>query len=124
MVRATRDKAFSRMFFTPAYAQTAGTPPPAGISSLVQFAPLILIAVVFYFLVLRPQQTQAKTLKTSLAAIKRGDKVVTAGGIVGTVRKASDDAADLDVEIAPGVVVAVVRSTISKVVAPVPANDK
>ncbi len=111
------------MFITPAYAQTAAAS-SGGAASLLQFAPLVLIAIVFYFLLIRPQQTQQKTLKATLAALKRGDKVVTAGGIVGTVKKVSDSSGELDVEIAPNVTVSVIRSTISRVVAPVVANDK
>ena len=112
------------MFITPAYAQTAATS-SGGLASLVQFAPLVLIAVVFYFLLIRPQQTQAKTLKTQLAGLKRGDRVVTAGGIIGTVKKTSETAAEMDLEIAPNVTVSVVRSTITRVLAkPEPANDK
>jgi preprotein translocase subunit YajC len=111
------------MFIANAYAQTASGL-PASLSSLVQFAPLILIVIVFYFLLIRPQQTQQKTLKAMLAALKRGDRVVTAGGIIGTVKKAAEGATELDVEIAPNVTVSVVRSTITAVINPVPANDK
>jgi preprotein translocase subunit YajC len=111
------------MFIANAYAQTASGL-PASLSSLVQFAPLILIVIVFYFLLIRPQQTQQKTLKAMLAALKRGDRVVTAGGIVGTVKKAAEGATELDVEIAPNVTVSVVRSTITAVINPVAANDK
>jgi preprotein translocase subunit YajC len=111
------------MFIANAYAQTASGL-PASLSSLVQFAPLVLIVIVFYFLLIRPQQTQQKNLKAQLAALKRGDRIVTAGGIVGTVKKAAEGAAELDVEIAPNVTVSVVRSTITTVLTPVAANDK
>ncbi len=111
------------MFIANAYAQTASGL-PASFSSLVQFAPLVLIVIVFYFLLIRPQQTQQKTLKAKLAALKRGDRIVTAGGIVGTIRKAAEGATELDVEIAPNVTVSVVRSTITTVLTPVAANDK
>lgn len=111
------------MFITPAYAQTA-TGNAGSIASLMQFAPLVLIFIVFYFLLIRPQQTQAKQLKSRLSLLKRGDKVVTAGGILGTVKKAAEGSSELDVEIAPNVVVSIVRSTISSVVTPEPANDK
>jgi preprotein translocase subunit YajC len=90
----------------------------------MQFAPLILIVIVFYFLLIRPQQTQQKTLKALLAALKRGDRVVTAGGIIGTVKKVTEGATELDVDIAPNVTVSVVRSTITSVIKPVAANDK
>jgi preprotein translocase subunit YajC len=122
MLRREQRQPGSKMLFTPAYAQTAGAA-TGGAASLLQFAPLVLIAIVFYFLLIRPQQAQAKKLKATLAAIKRGDKVVTAGGIIGTVKKVADGAAEIDVEIAPSVTVSVVRSTITRVVNPVPAND-
>ena len=111
------------MFIATAYAQTASGL-PASFSSLVQFAPLVLIVIVFYFLLIRPQQTQQKTLKAKLAALKRGDRIVTAGGIVGTIKKAAEGASELDVEIAPNVTVSVVSSTITTVLTPVAANDK
>jgi preprotein translocase subunit YajC len=110
------------MFIANAYAQTASGL-PASLSSLVQFAPLLLIVVVFYFLLIRPQQTQQKALKAKLGALKRGDRIVTAGGIIGTVKKVGDGATELDVEIAPNVTVSVVRSTITTVITPVAAND-
>jgi len=111
------------MFITPAYAQ-AITGGPGGISNLVQFAPLVLIFIVFYFLLIRPSQQEQKKLKSRLATIKRGDKVVTGGGIVGTVKKAADGATEVDVEIAPNVTVSVMRSTLTSVLTPEPANDK
>ncbi len=123
MVRRVSRQPGKRMFIANAYAQTASGL-PASFSSLVQFAPLVLIVIVFYFLLIRPQQTQQKTLKAKLAALKRGDRIVTAGGIVGTIKKAAEGATELDVEIAPNVTVSVVRSTINTVLTPVAANDK
>ena len=111
------------MFIANAYAQTASGL-PASLSSLMQFAPLILIVIVFYFLLIRPQQTQQKTLTALLAALKRGDRVVTAGGIIGTVKKVTEGATELEVDIAPNVTVSVIRSTITSVIKPVAANDK
>jgi len=102
------------MFISNAYAQTAGGM-PAGLGGLVQFAPLILIFIVFYFLLIRPQQTQAKELKARQEKLARGDKIVTAGGILGTVKKVTEGDANVDVEIAPNVTVSVVRSTITQV---------
>jgi preprotein translocase subunit YajC len=81
----------------------------------MQFLPLFLIGAVFYFLLIRPQQTQQKTLKTRLATLKRGDKVVTGGGIIGTVKKTTDGSDNIDVEIAPNVTVTVMRSTITSI---------
>ena len=88
---------------------------------LTTMAPLVLIFAVFYFLLIRPQQQQQKTLKAMLAALKRGDKVVTGGGILGVVTKTKDN--DVEVEIADGVRITVVRDTITAVVNPKPAND-
>jgi preprotein translocase subunit YajC len=102
------------MFFSSAYAQTA-TGAAGGLGGLVQFAPLVLIVIVFYFLLIRPQQTQAKALKARQAGLTRGDKVVTAGGIVGVVKKVTEGSTEVDVEIAPNVTVSVVRSTITQV---------
>jgi preprotein translocase subunit YajC len=123
MVRRDSPQPGAKMFITPAYAQTASGS-AGSLSSLVQFAPLVLIFVVFYFLLIRPSQTQQKKLKARLSQIKRGDKVLTAGGIVGLVKKATDGSAEVDVEIAPNVTVSVVRSTITQVLTPEPANDK
>jgi preprotein translocase subunit YajC len=112
------------MFISAAYAQTvtgAGAG-PAGLASLVQYAPLVLIVIVFYFLLIRPQQKQQKELKGKLSGLKRGDKVVTAGGIVGLVKKATEGANEIDVEIAPNVTVSIMRSTISTVLSSAPAE--
>ena len=99
------------MFVSPAYAQAAGG---AGGGGLEAFLPLILIFVVFYFLLIRPQQKKMKEHKAMLGAIRRGDKVVTGGGIIGTVIKVIDDE-DVTVEIAEGVKVRVQRGLVSAV---------
>jgi preprotein translocase subunit YajC len=80
------------------------------------FAPLIAIFVVFYFLLIRPQQKKAKTHREMLGKVKRGDRVVTGGGIIGTVTDAKDTA-ELQIEIASGVRVRVLRGTITDVLA-------
>ncbi|MDE2240170.1 MAG: preprotein translocase subunit YajC [Rhodospirillales bacterium] len=111
------------MFMSAAYAQTVtGAAGNAGLASLMQYAPLALIVVVFYFLLIRPQQKQQKELKGKLGALKRGDKVVTAGGIVGLVKKTAEGATEIDVEIAPNVTVSIVRSTITTVLSSAPAE--
>ena len=99
------------MFVTPAYAQAAAG---GGGSGFEAFLPLILIFGVFYLLLIRPQQKKMKEHKTTLSAIRRGDKVVTGGGIVGTVTKVIDDL-EITVEIADGVKVRVQRGLISTV---------
>ncbi|MGG7567500.1 preprotein translocase subunit YajC [Rhodovulum sp. DZ06] len=101
------------MFVTPAYAQAAGGGDP--MSAFGQFVPLILIFVIFYFFLIRPQQKRAKEHKAMLEALRRGDEVVTQGGIMGKVTKVKDDD-EVELQIAEGVKVRVVRSTIAAVV--------
>jgi preprotein translocase subunit YajC len=112
------------MFITPAYAQTAGAAASSPISSIIQFAPLVLIFIVFYFLLIRPQQKQQQTLKARLNTIKRNDKIVTAGGIIATVKKAPENSTEIEAEIAPNVTVTLLRSTVSSVLTPDATADK
>lgn len=108
------------MFIAQALAQDAGG--AAGPGALGAFLPIILIFVVFYFLLIRPQQKKMKQHKEMLAAIRRGDRIVTGGGIVGTVSKVIDDN-EVQVEIAEGVRVRVQRALVSTVLAkPQPAT--
>ena len=114
------------MLISAAYAQGTGI---TGIfdnqSALIQFLPLVLIFVVFYFLLIRPQQRKAKDHKTMLDALRRGDRVVTGGGIIGTVARV-ENPEEVTVDIADGVRVRVLRSTISSVLArpdPAAARD-
>lgn len=110
------------MFITLASATTSGVASSAG--ALMQFAPLLLMFVAFYFLLIRPQQKRAKDHAAQVAAVKKGDTVVTAGGIVGKVVKTDEQFAE--VEIATGVKVKVVKSTINDVQpagGAKPAND-
>ncbi|AIB13589.1 preprotein translocase subunit YajC (plasmid) [Azospirillum baldaniorum] len=101
------------MFVSTAYAQTAA-PAAGGADMIVQFLPLILIFVVFYFLLIRPQQKKMKEHKGMLESIRRGDRVVTGGGIIGTITKVGPDD-ELQVEIAENVRVRVMRSTVNLV---------
>jgi preprotein translocase subunit YajC len=96
------------VFISPAYAQASGASPGGDIMT---FLPMIAIVVVFYFLLIRPQQKRAKETKAMLQALQKGDEVVTAGGIVGKISKLSE--AYANVEIAPGVDITVQRSAIS-----------
>ena len=102
------------------------------LDSASQFMPLVLMLVVFYFLLIRPQQQKAKELRQTLAALKRGDRVVTGGGILGTVQRVSQVSdkkgnlvagSEVEVEIAPNIRVTVLRETITSVVRPEAAND-
>jgi preprotein translocase subunit YajC len=100
---------------------------PAGQNGTAQLLmgilPWLLIFVIFYVLMIRPQQRRVKDHQAAIAAVKKGDEVVTGGGIRGRVTKVSDDEAE--VEIAQGVKIRVVKSTISQVIGPnaKPAND-
>ena len=105
------------MFVSPAYAQGMG-----GGDAFTSFIPLILIFVIFYFFLIRPQQKKAKEHRNTIEALRRGDQVITQGGIHGKVTKVKDDEAE--VEIAEGVKVRVVKGTIAAVVSKTePAND-
>jgi preprotein translocase subunit YajC len=90
---------------------------------LVQMFPLLAVFVIFYLIVMRPQSRRMKEHRNAIAAVKKGDEVITGGGIRGKVTKVTDDEAE--VEIAQGVKIRVVKSTISQVLSPVskPAND-
>jgi preprotein translocase subunit YajC len=104
------------MFVTPALAQ-ATTTPATGMGMgdlLVQFAPILLLVVIFWLLIFRPQQKRMRQQQEMLSQIARGDTVVTTGGIVGKVTKAVQGE-DLEVEIAQGMRVKVVRGMISDV---------
>ncbi|HZI84051.1 MAG TPA: preprotein translocase subunit YajC [Casimicrobiaceae bacterium] len=96
------------MLISPAYAQAAGG--STG-SDIMAFLPMVAIIVVFYFLLIRPQQKRAKETKAMLSALQKGDEVVTAGGVVGRIAKLGE--AYADIEVAPNVEITVQRSAIS-----------
>ncbi|EDP66301.1 preprotein translocase, YajC subunit [alpha proteobacterium BAL199] len=102
------------MLISPAYAQAAGGL-GGGSDMIMSLAPLVLIFAVFYFLLIRPQQKKAKEHREMLGNVRRNDKIVTNGGLVGTVIKVSEGDDLLTVEIASGVKVQVVRSMIADV---------
>ncbi|MGC9369888.1 MAG: preprotein translocase subunit YajC [Paracoccaceae bacterium] len=107
------------MFATPAYAQAAGG---AG-GAFTSFVPLILIFAIMYFLLIRPQQKKMKEHKAMVDALRRGDQVVTQGGIIGKVSKVKEGD-EVEVEIAEGVKVRVVRATISQVLSKTEPAEK
>ena len=110
------------MWISPAYAQDAAAGGTTAV--IMQLLPLILIFAVFYFLLIRPQQKKLKEHRSMLGQLKRNDRVITAGGIIATVTKVRDDSDEVEVEIAPGTRVTVVRATIGSVIKPPePAND-
>lgn len=107
---------FSEMIISTANAQAVDTGAAASPNSgFGSFIPLILIFVIFYFLLIRPQQKKIKQHQEMTKSLKRGDKVVTAGGIIGTVSKVNSDDSTLQVEIAQGVEVNVMKATISDI---------
>jgi preprotein translocase subunit YajC len=113
------------MFATPAFAQAAGAATGGGPQDmLIQFLPLIGLVVLFYFLMIRPQQQRMKNHQAMLAAVKRGDTVVLSSGMIGKIVRVEDK--EVGVEIATGVTVKVVKTMIAEVRSrgePAPAND-
>jgi preprotein translocase subunit YajC len=113
------------MFSTPAYAQAAAGAAPGGASAfLVQIVPLLLLFVIFWFLIIRPQQQKLKAHRAMVDAAKKGDEVVTGGGLIGKVTKVTDG--EVEIELAPNVKVRALKSTLASVTprgAPAAAND-
>ena len=113
------------MFATPAFAQTAAGAAGAGPQAMImQFLPLIALVVLFYFLMIRPQQKRMKQHQAMLTSLKRGDVVVLNSGMIGKVVRVEDK--EVGLEIATGVTVKVVRTMIAEVRVrgePAPAND-
>jgi preprotein translocase subunit YajC len=100
------------VFISNAYAQAAGTAADAGMmGNLTTFAPLVLMFVVMYFLMIRPQQKRAKEQKSMMDALAKGDEVITAGGILAKVAKVSDTY--VTVEIATNTEIVVQKSSIT-----------
>jgi preprotein translocase subunit YajC len=115
------------MFATPAYAQTAGAAAANDgglMGALVSYSPLLLILVLGYFLLIRPQQQRAREHRNTISAVKRGDTVVLSSGAIGKIVRVEE--AEVGVEIAQGVTIKVVKDMISQVRTrgePAPAND-
>ena len=100
------------MLINPAYAQAAGASSPTDL--ITAMAPMLIIVGIFYLLLIRPQQKKAKEHRAKIAAIRRGDRVVTGGGLIGTVTKVVGET-ELLVEIAQNVRVTVVKATVAEV---------
>ena len=112
------------MFASPAYAQAAAAS-PSGFGAFAQFVPLVAIFVIFYFLMIRPQQRRLKAHRAMIDAVKQGDEVITGGGLIGRVTRVKDDG-EIEVEVAPTVKLRVVKGTLSEVRTkklPAAAND-
>jgi len=99
------------MLAAPAYAQAAGGAGAAG--GLISFVPILLIFLIMYLLMIRPQQKKVKEHRAMVEALRRGDQVVTAGGVIGKVTKVMDN--EVEVELAKDVRVRVIKHTISSV---------
>ena len=114
------------MFATPAYAQAAGAAAQGGgtAGAIVSLLPLVLIFIVFYFLMIRPQQKRMKALQDAVNAVKKGDTVVTGGGLIGKVTKV--DEREVEIELGTNVKVRAIKATLTEV-RPLggtkPAND-
>lgn len=99
------------MFISPAYAQTGG----AGDPFTGLLIPMLLMIVIFYFLVIRPQQQRAKEHKEMIAKVRPGDTVVTAGGFIGRVRKAAENSDEIEIELSDTMKVRVLKGTLMDV---------
>lgn len=104
------------MFVTPAFAQAAAAEPMGGTALLIQFMPFVLIFVIMYFLLIRPQQRRAAEHREMLKNLRRGDVVVMSGGLIGKISKVVDDGEMvLDIGDGPGgVKVRVARSGVAE----------
>ena len=111
------------MFSSPAYASAGAASSGGTAGLLIQFAPLLFIFVIFYFLLIRPQSRRVKEHRDMISAVKRNDVAVTSGGLIGKVTKVEDN--EVELEIAAGTRVRVVKSMLSEVRAhgAKPAND-
>lgn len=112
------------MFISPAYAQTVGA---GGSEMIVSLLPFVLIFIIMWFLIIRPQRTQAKKREEMLKNIRRNDTIITGGGVIAKVTKVVEGEPELEVEIAQGVKVKLLRSMVADVRVkgePVAANDQ
>jgi preprotein translocase subunit YajC len=113
------------MFASPAFAQGAAPAGPGGTEAfLIQIVPLVLLFVIFWFLIIRPQQQRAKAHRAMVDAVKKGDEVVTGGGLIGKVVRVQDN--EVEIELAPTVKVRALKGTLTSVTprgTPAAAND-
>ncbi len=109
------------MLFSSAYAQAAGSIGGFDLSTIGSMLPVVLIFVAMYFLMIRPQQKQLKEHRAVLDRLKKGDQVVSQGGMIGKIASLSADGREVQLEISPGVKVRLLKSSIQSVHAPAPA---
>jgi len=111
------------MFATPAFAQAAGGAAASPMGGIIGIIPFILMFVIFYFLLIRPQQKRAKQHQEMVSNLRRGDQVITAGGIKGKVTRIGDED-EAEIQIADDVRIKIVKSTVATVVSKTePAKD-
>lgn len=115
------------MFISTAHAAAGSAPPGGDIVATLLASPipaLVIITAVFWLLLIRPQQARLKAHRAQIAAVKRGDQVVTGGGLLGKITKVTDD--EVEVELAPNLRVRALKATLTDIRqpgVPVPAND-
>lgn len=111
------------MFSSPAYAQAAGAGAPAsgGLAAYSMFIPMILVIVIFFVIVELPRRKQVKAHRERIDGARKGDTVVTAGGLIGKIIKVDTD--EVELELGPNVRVRAVKSTLTEVRGAKPAND-
>lgn len=100
------------MFVTPAFAQAPVTPADPFSSLMI---PMLLMLVIFYFLLVRPQSKRAKEHRDRMNAVRRGDTVITSGGMVGRVTKVTDTSDEIEIELADNLKIRVIKSTLMDV---------
>ena len=111
------------MTFPTTLLAAAAAPADGTTAFIIQTVPLVLVFLIFYLLMIRPQQRRLKAHQTQISAVKKGDRVVTGGGLIGRVKRVND--AEVEVELAPNMVVTAVKATLTQVIDPTtkPAND-
>ncbi|MEN2495018.1 MAG: Sec translocon accessory complex subunit YajC [Hyphomicrobiaceae bacterium hypho_1] len=100
------------MFITPAHAQDVGSDPFGGFAGLI---PILLMIIVFYFLLFRPQQQRLKAHQEMIANLRRNDVVVTSGGLIGKITKIKEEGNEIEIEIADNTKVRLMRSSVTEV---------
>lgn len=123
--RQALDAPVAKIMVSPFAGATSVSLKAVSMSDVMSFLPFVGVFAIMYFLLIRPQQQRQKQLRNELKSLRRGDRIVTAGGIIGVVQKSREDTNEVEVEIAPNVRVMVLRDTITTVLTSTakPAND-
>lgn len=123
--RQALDAPVAKIMVCPFVGATSLSLKAVPMSDVMSFLPFVGVFAIMYFLLIRPQQQRQKQLRNELKSLRRGDRIVTAGGVIGMVQKSREDTNEVEVEIAPNVRVMVLRDTITTVLTSTakPAND-